>query len=235
MQVKRIEDMERQTGKCVIIAAGDLCAAEIRVSPGDLLIAVDGGMEYCERLGLKPDLVLGDFDSVKEGQLSRIAGWEREKPECVIRLQPEKDDTDTLAAIRLALERGYTDFLLYGATGGRRLEHTIANIQCLLFIRHHGAKGYLMGDEGICFVMEDEEVCFPASMEGYLSLFSMGERAQGVNIRGMKWELRDYDITNDFPIGISNEFIGQEAVVSVRQGQLLGIVTSATAFVCPHR
>ncbi|MDE5891519.1 MAG: thiamine diphosphokinase [Acetatifactor sp.] len=200
-------------------------AAEIRVSRGDLLIAVDGGMEYCERLGLKPDLMLGDFDSVKEGQLARIAGWEKENPERVIRLLPEKDDTDTLAAIRLALERGYTDFLLYGATGGRRLEHTIANIQCLLFIRHHGAKGYLMGDECICFVMENEEVCFPASTEGYLSLFSLGEKAQGVNIRGMKWELRDYDITNDFPIGISNEFTGHEAYVSVRQGQLLGIVT----------
>ena len=219
--------MGKKTGKCVIVAAGDMCAAELRISRGDMLIAVDGGMEYCERLGLKPDLVLGDFDSVKEEQLAQIAGWEKQHPECVIRLLPEKDDTDTLAAIRVALKRGYTDFLLYGATGGRRLEHTIANIQCLLFLRHHGAKGYLMDDRGICFVMENEEVCFPASMEGYLSLLSLGERAQGVNIRGMKWELDDYEITNDYPIGISNEFIGKEAVVSVRQGQLLGIITTS--------
>ena len=217
--------MGKQTGKCVIIAAGDMGIAEIEISCGDLLVAVDGGMEYCERLGLKPDLVLGDFDSAKEKQLARIAGLERQNPECVIRLSPDKDDTDTLAAIRVALERGYTEFLLYGATGGRRLEHTIANIQCLLFIRHHDAKGYLMDDRGICFVLENEEVRFPASMMGYLSLFTLGEKAQGVDIRGMKWELDNYEITNDYPIGISNEFTGQEAVVSVRQGQLLGIIT----------
>lgn len=125
--------MEKQAGKCIIVAAGDLSVAEINVSQGDLLIAVDGGLEHCERLALKPDLVLGDFDSVRDGQLAKIVRWEAESPGRVIRLKPEKDDTDTLAAIRLALKRGYRDFFLYGAMGGRRPEHTIANIQCLLF------------------------------------------------------------------------------------------------------
>lgn len=216
--------MGTQTGKCIIVAAGDLTVSKIEVSRGDLLIAVDGGLDYCGLLGLEPDLVLGDFDSAGETQLAQVALWEEHSPERVIRLKPEKDDTDTLAAIRVALERGYTSFLLYGATGGR-LEHTIANIQCLLFLKRHGAVGYLMDGLGMCFVMEDEEVRFRASMEGYLSLFSLGGKALGVNIRGMKYELEDAEITNDFPIGISNEFIGQEAVVSVRQGQLLGIVS----------
>ncbi|MBD5530374.1 MAG: thiamine diphosphokinase [Lachnospiraceae bacterium] len=216
--------MGTQTGKCIIVAAGDLTVSKIEVSREDLLIAVDGGLDYCGLLGLEPDLVLGDFDSAGETQLAQVALWEEQSPERVIRLKPEKDDTDTLAAIRVALERGYTSFLLYGATGGR-LEHTIANIQCLLFLKHHGAVGYLMDGLGMCFVMEDEEVRFRASMEGYLSLFSLGGKALGVNIRGMKYELEDAEITNDFPVGISNEFIGQEAAVSVRQGQLLGIVT----------
>ncbi len=227
--------MQIRTEKCIIVAAGELSAAEIEVVQGDLLIAVDGGLEHCERLGLEPDLVLGDFDSVKEGQLTQISQWEAKSPKRVIRLKPEKDDTDTLAAIRLALEQGYRDFLLYGAMGGRRPEHTIANIQCLLFLKHHGAVGYLVDGTGMCFVMENEEMRFQPSMEGYLSLFSLKEEALGVNIQGMKYELDNARITNDFPIGISNEFIGQEAVVSVRQGQLLGIVTSATAFVCPHQ
>ena len=227
--------MQIQTGKCIIVAAGELSVAEIEVVQGDLLIAVDGGLEHCECLGLKPDLVLGDFDSVKERQLTQISQWEAQSPGRVIRLKPEKDDTDTLTAIRVALERGYRDFLLYGAMGGRRPEHTIANIQCLLFLKHHGAVGYLVDGTEMCFVMENEEMRFQPSMEGYLSLFSLKEEALGVNIRGMKYELNNARITNDFPIGISNEFIGQEAVVSVRQGQLLGIVTSATAFVCPHR
>lgn len=216
--------MGTQTGKCIIVAAGDLTVSRIEVSCEDLLIAVDGGLDYCGLLGLEPDLVLGDFDSAGETQLARVALWEEQNPERVIRLKPEKDDTDTLAAIRVALERGYTSFLLYGATGGR-LEHTIANIQCLLFLKRHGAVGYLMDGLGMCFVMEDEEVRFRASMEGYLSLFSLGGKALGVNIRGMKYELEEAEITNDFPIGISNEFIGQEAVISVRQGQLLGIVS----------
>lgn len=220
--------MGKQTGKCIIVAAGDLSVTEIGVAQGDLLIAVDGGLEHCGRLGLEPDLVLGDFDSVEGDQLARIAEWDEKSPERVIRLKPEKDDTDTLAAIRLALRRGYRDFQLYGAMGGRRLEHTIANIQCLLFLKHHDAVGYLVDKGRMCFVMEDEEVRFPVSMEGYLSLFCLKEKALGVNIRGMKYELDNARITNDFPIGVSNEFTGQEAVVSVRQGQLLGIVTSGS-------
>ena len=216
--------METKRGKCIIIAAGDLTVSGIDVAEEDLVIVVDGGLEYCRVLGLEPDLVLGDFDSVGEELLAQVELWERESPQRVMRLKPEKDDTDTLAAIRMALDRGFTSFLLYGATGGR-LEHTIANIQCLLFLKHHGAVGYMMDGTGMCFVMEDEEVRFRASMRGYLSLFSLGGKTRGVNIRGMKYELRDTEITNDFPIGISNEFIGQEAAVSVAQGQLLGIVS----------
>lgn len=219
--------METKKGKCIIVAAGDLTVSEMDISEGDLVIAVDGGLEYCRALGVEPDLVLGDFDSVGEELLAQVELWERSDPERVVRLKPEKDDTDTLAAVRVALERGYNSFLLYGAMGGR-LEHTIANIQCLLFLRHHGAVGYMMDAGGMCFVLEDEERHFGASMRGYLSLFSLGEKAEGVNIRGMKYELNDATVTNDFPIGISNEFMGQEATVSVRQGQLMGIVTCQT-------
>lgn len=216
--------METKKGKCIIVAAGDLTVSKMDISEGDLVIAVDGGLEYCRALGVEPDLALGDFDSVGEELLAQVELWERSEPERVVRLKPEKDDTDTLAAVRVALERGFDSFLLYGAMGGR-LEHTIANIQCLLFLRHHGAVGYMMDAGGMCFVLEDEERHFGASMGGYLSLFSLGEKAEGVDIRGMKYELNDAVITNDFPIGISNEFIGQEAVVRVKQGQLLGIVT----------
>lgn len=212
-----------QTGRCIIIAAGDLTVSEIPVSEEDLLIAVDGGLDYCGLLGLDPDLAVGDYDSVSEKQLAKLDQWELQSPGRVMRLRPEKDDTDTLAAIRLALERGYSSFLIYGATGGR-LEHTIANIQCLLFLKHHGAGGYLMDGLGMIFVMENEEVRFQASMEGYLSLFALGEEASGVDIRGMKYELNNARIANDFPIGISNEFIGREASVCVQSGQLLGIV-----------
>lgn len=213
-----------QDRRCIIVAAGDMTVSEIAVQKEDLVIAVDGGLDYCSLLGLEPDLVLGDFDSVGEDRAEQIALWEKQSPERVIRLQCEKDDTDTLMAIKTALEKGCRHFLIYGATGGR-LEHTIANIQCLLYLKHHGAVGYLMDGTGMIFVLEDEEVRFKASMEGYLSLFSLGKEAVGVDISGMKYPLTDAVITNDFPIGISNEFAGQEAAVRVRSGQLLGIVT----------
>lgn len=210
--------------RCIIVAAGDMTVSEIPAREEDLVIAVDGGLDYCSLLGVEPDLVLGDFDSVGEDRAGQIAFWEKQCPERVIRLQCEKDDTDTLMAIKVALERGCDHFLIYGATGGR-LEHTIANIQSLLYLKHHGAVGYLMDGTGMIFVLEDEEVRFQASMEGYLSLFALGKEAAGVDISGMKYPLSDALITNDFPIGISNEFTGQEAAVRVRSGQLLGIVT----------
>lgn len=210
--------------RCIIIAAGDMTVSEVPIREEDLVIAVDGGLDYCSLLGLEPDLVLGDFDSVGEDRIRQIACWEEQCPERVIRLQCEKDDTDTLKAIKVALEKGCDHFLIYGATGGR-LEHTIANIQSLLYLKHHGAVGYLMDGTGMIFVLENEEVRFKASMEGYLSLFSLGKEAAGVDISGMKYPLSDAVITNDFPIGISNEFVGQEAAVRVRSGQLLGILT----------
>ncbi len=209
--------------KCIIIGAGDLTVGHVSVGKEDLVIAVDGGINYCGVLEIEPDIILGDFDSVNEAQREAILDMQKQAPDRVIVLKPEKDDTDMLAALRLGLEKGYDYFLLYGATGGR-LEHTIANIQCLLYLKAQGAVGYLMDGSGMIFVMKDEEVKLRANLEGYFSLFCLGKEAKGVTICGMKYELEDYTMTNDFPIGVSNEFIGQEATVSVRDGELVGIV-----------
>ncbi len=209
--------------KCIIIGAGDLTVGAIDVKEGDFVIAVDGGINYCGVLELEPDLILGDFDSVNEAQREAIHLMKEQAPDRVVVLKPQKDDTDMLAALRLGLEKGYDYFLIYGATGGR-LEHTIANIQCLLFLKNRNAVGYLMDGSGMIFVMKNEEVKLRANLEGYFSLFCLGKEARGVTMKGMKYELQDYTMTNDFPIGISNEFIGQEASVSVAEGELVGIV-----------
>lgn len=209
--------------KCIIIGAGDLTVGAIEVKEGDFVIAVDGGINYCGVLELEPDLILGDFDSVNEAQREAILLMKEQAPDRVVVLKPQKDDTDMLAALRLGLEKGYDYFLIYGATGGR-LEHTLANIQCLLFLKSRNAVGYLMDGSGMIFVMKNEEVKLRANLEGYFSLFCLGKEARGVTIKGMKYELQDYTMTNDFPIGVSNEFIGQEASVSVAEGELVGIV-----------
>jgi len=209
--------------KCIIIGAGDLTVGSVAVGEEDLVIAVDGGINYCGVLEIEPDIILGDFDSVNDAQREAILNMKEQIPDRVMVLKPEKDDTDMLAALKLGLEKGYDYFLLYGATGGR-LEHTLANIQCLLFLKNHGAVGYLMDGSGMIFVMRNEEVKLRANLEGYFSLFCLGKEAKGVTIKGLKYELEDYTMTNAFPIGVSNEFIGKEATVSVRDGELVGIV-----------
>ena len=210
-------------GRCIIVAAGDLTVGSVKVNDDDLVIAVDGGLGYCSVLELEPDLILGDFDSVSEQEREAIELLKAQIPERIIQLPDVKDDTDTLAAIRIGLENGYDRFLIYGGTGGR-LEHTFANIQCLLYLKNHNAVGYLMDGSGMICVLQNEEVKLKDNLEGYLSLFSLGKEAKGVTIRGMKYELDNATITNDFPVGISNEFIGQEALVKVEDGELLMII-----------
>ena len=207
-------------GKCIIIGAGDLTIGEIPVKEEDFVIAVDGGLGYCGILNVAPDIIIGDFDSVSDGEREAIATLEQEIPERIIRLKPEKDDTDMLAALKLALEKGYTEFRIYAATGGR-FDHTLANIQCLLYLKNHGATGYLVDGTGMILVLQNEAVHFNKKLEGYLSLFALGKEAKGVTIQGMKYTLDNYTMKNDFPIGISNEFVGEESVISVEDGELV--------------
>lgn len=211
------------TGKCIVIGAGELTVGEIQVTEGDLVIAVDGGLDYCDFLQLEPDLILGDFDSVSEKSAAVMEKLEAQIPERILRLPREKDDTDTLAALKEGLRRGYQEFRIYGGTGGR-LEHTLANIQCLLYLKRQGAAGYLMDGNGMIFVIENETVRFQKGLWGYLSLFAMSAEVRGVTIEGLKYPLDKAVIRNDFPIGVSNEFTGREAAITVEKGQLACVI-----------
>lgn len=212
-----------RAGNCIIIGAGDFTPMDIDVQEEDFCIAVDGGYLYCRMLGIIPGLIIGDMDSVDERMKEEIAEIKRISPDKVIFLSSEKDDTDTLAAIRLGLEKGYKRFRIYGAMGGR-IEHTIANIQCLSYLRNNGAKAYIMDTNVMMTLIKDETVEFRRSMEGYMSLFSLGDMAEGVTITGMKYPLDKATIRRDYPIGISNEFIGEKGSVTVEKGTLLLIL-----------
>lgn len=214
------------SGKCIVIGAGDLTLGEIPVGKEDYVIAVDGGLSYCGILGVEPDKVIGDFDSVSEKEREAISLLQEQVPDRIMTLQPEKDDTDMLAALKYGLELGYREFRIYAGTGGR-FDHTLANIQCLLWLKNHGAVGYLMDGAGMILVLQNEAVHFQRNLEGYLSLFSLGREAKGVTIQGMKYPLKDYTITNDYPIGISNEFQGAPATISVENGELVCMIQYA--------
>lgn len=210
--------------KCILIGAGDLTMGELTVANDDYVIAVDGGLSYCSILNVEPDLILGDFDSVSEQEKLAVEQLKRTVPEKICQLPVCKDDTDMLAAIKKGLELGYTDFRIYAATGGR-FDHTLANIQCLLYLKNHGAVGYLVDGTGMVLVLQNESVRFRKELEGTMSLFALTGEAKGVNIRGMKYPLENAVITNDFPIGISNEFIGEAAEVSVEDGELVCMIS----------
>lgn len=223
--------------KCVVIGAGELQDAEkekimecLQGGAGSvLLIAADGGMDYCRQMELVPDVCLGDFDSISPEE-----GEERSGKECrsqtgdvlTIRLPREKDDTDMLVALKYGMGQGCLEFHMFGGCGGR-LDHTIANLQCLVFLRRQSCRGYLYFQEGRAFVLKNEAVTFDPQEQGVLSLFAMGERAEGVTIKGLKYELTDAVLTNEFPVGVSNEFTGRNCSVSVKKGELLVILHSA--------
>jgi len=211
---ERFEAAVERKGKCILVCAGELDVSGIPVGEEDLLIAVDGGYAHCRALGLAPDVVIGDFDSLEGKYLPEIESGR------MIRLNPVKDDTDTLAALRYGLLEGYQSFHLFAAQGGR-LEHTIANLQCLSYLRNVGAAGYIWGASCVFLLLRDELVSFPAGLRGTLSIFAIDGRAEGVMEKGLKYELDDATVTGDFPIGVSNEFTGGQAQVSVRNGTLL--------------
>ncbi len=217
------ENILKREKTCHIICHGDVSFYDLNIDlqDGDICVAVDAGFYYCEPFGVDPDLIIGDMDSVKEkGEWSDIEEIMEENPEMVEILSTEKDDTDTLAAIKAGFARGYRRFCLFGALG-KRLDHTIANIQCLSYILNQGGKGYIMDGKMEITAIKNDTIRYAADSQGTLSLFALGERAEGVSIKGMKYLLEDAVVTNDFPIGISNEFIGEEAEITVRNGMLL--------------
>lgn len=195
---------------CYIAGAGVCSRLFLQAKEEDFVIAVDGGYEYLKED--RVDLAIGDFDSL--GYL----------PPCEERivLQQEKDDTDMLAALKEGLERGYRLFYIYGGLGGR-IDHSYANIQSLAYLAKHGARGYLFGADQTITMIQNEGIAFPEAMRGYLSVFSYGEKVESVTLKNLKYELTRGTLTDTFPLGVSNEFIGKRAQVSVRGGRLIVI------------
>ena len=196
---------------CVIFCAADFDALARPLAPGDYLLAADGGLAHFEKLGLKPNGIIGDFDSL---------GYVPTGAEV---FPVEKDDTDAMLAARKGLELGFRDFLFYGSMDGPRLDHTIANFQTLQFLADNGATGYLVGRDYIVTVIHEETISFQAGAEGILSLFCLGPDAEGVTIRGLHYPLEQGRLTSGFTLGVSNHFTGQAASITVEKGSILAM------------
>lgn len=179
-----------------------------KVDPDDLVIAADAG--YRQLGGIKPHLVVGDFDSL--GFVPR--------EEAVVELPVRKDDTDALFAVKLGLSRGFSRFVLLGSVGGR-LDHTLANIQALAYLTKRGARGVLVGENEKITMLQNGSLQFFGAPEGIVSVFAYGGTATGVTEECLTYPLDRATVTTDFPIGVSNEFTNRPARITVEDGCLL--------------
>ncbi len=205
---------------CFLYCAGKYYDGYITPREGDIKVAVDGGFKLCESLGITPDCIIGDFDSL--GSV----------PQNAIVLPREKDDTDTLAACKRYLSAGIKSFFLLGAVGGRD-EHTFANIQLLKFLSDRGAQGFMFGNDRTFTVIKDCEVTFGEEYEGYISVFSLSDESC-VSIKNLKYGLDNATLSNSYPLGVSNEFMGRSAKIRVMGGTLLLIFDRKGNFTLPY-
>lgn len=207
--------MKRSTPKCIIVGAGDFSKDFLSVAKEDYMIAADGGLEHLASVGITPRVWIGDMDSTKSFGTATTQSTIQ-----VIKMPREKDDTDTLAAIRLGITKGYKDFALYGMLGGR-LDHTLANISCLQFLKKQNARGILYGKDTIVLLLEKARLSFAENVWGMVSVFAWGKPATGVSEEGLLYEIENATLTPELPIGVSNELIGRRAAISVQSGTLL--------------
>lgn len=197
---------------CVIFGAGDIFAPRKKFGNADLVIAADGGYAAATDLGIEPDVIIGDFDSAPPPENTAAH---------VIKLNRDKDDTDMLAAVKLGLRRGYGTFVMYGGTGGARLDHTVANFGALAYLNSFGAQGFLVDRDSIATVITDGKFTLPKQARGTVSVFAYGGIATGVNLENLSYRLTDAELTPDYPIGVSNATDNGAGVISVKNGSLL--------------
>lgn len=196
-------------GKCIVFCAAEFDRLACPIEPEDYVIAADGGLQHTQALGIEPQEILGDFDSL--GYIPQDA-----------RVFPvEKDDTDAMLAARRGLALGFREFLYYGSLDGKRLDHTVANYQTLQYLADHGARGYLVGQDFLVTVVKEGRIFFPEGTEGVISVFCLGADARGVSLRGLYYPLEEGTLTAGFPLGVSNHFTGAPAEISVEAGSLL--------------
>ena len=197
---------------CYVVAACKENTEKIHIpsNKNDIIIAADGGYDILKSKNIIPDIIIGDFDSV-EADLSR---------ENIIKHPIEKDDTDTFLACKLGFEQDFKNFVIYGGVGGR-IDHTLANIQALLWVAKRGGRAFLIGNDVIMTVITDTSLSFSADFVGKISVFAQEMLAKGVNISGLKYSAENINLTPEFPLGVSNEFVGERAEISVKEGSLL--------------
>ena len=201
--------------RCVIIggaAIHDYPAVRKYLKEGDFIICCDSGLSHCASLAVTPDLIIGDFDSSP-----------RPDTELPVYAHPVmKDDTDTMLAVRHAVGKGIGRIFICCALGGR-FDHAFANIQTLAFAAKSGAVAHILSEDTRITVFPGGRFAFPRRAGWSFSCFSLSERCTGVSIKGAKFECDGSELTNHFPIGVSNVWAEDEIAISFDTGILMVI------------
>lgn len=199
--------------KCIIIGAGEFKESNIIIGKDDLVICADGGYHYAKMIGIIPDYLVGDFDSIENIHIDESIKQ--------IKLSPIKDETDIYMAIQIAIEKGCNEFYIYGALGGR-LAHTYANIQILYYLKQKNIKAILYNNNEIVEILHNESVSY-SNIKGFISLFSYTPSSI-ISIKNLKYELDRKEIFFDFPLGLDNEFMNEESSITIHEGYVLSII-----------
>ena len=197
---------------CYIVGAGEFYG-DFTPDSTDLVIAADGGYDSLLRLGKKYDVLLGDMDSVK----GEVEGKEK------LLFPVEKDETDSFLAYYEGVKRGYNKFMLFGGVGGR-IDHTFANLSLLIHGKNAGHDITLVADRYDIFAIKDEKITLSGTRGKTFSVFAFGESANGVYVKGAKYEADNITLTPDFPLGVSNRFLDCECEIEVKDGTLLVMI-----------
>lgn len=182
------------------------------------IICIDGGYDIALQHEFKTDLLMGDFDSIESKLPDNIPAEF---------FPPEKDYTDLELALKKAVDLGAQNVTVLGGIGGR-LDHTIANMQLLSSYTGKFKSLVMLDGRNKCFVVNgslDRQTVIPREDDSYLSIFSLTEKCIGVTMNGVKYQLENHTLTRDFPLGVSNEFKEKEAVLSIKDGALMVIIS----------
>ncbi len=196
---------------CYIFAAGDF-SGNLSKNGDDLIIAADAGYHHLKKIGIEADILLGDFDTI--GTLP--------EHENIISFPPEKDYTDTELAIMEGIKQGFNRFIICGALGGKRLEHTVANLSLAASYSQRGYDITLTDGNYYAKALTDGTFTFTGGERGFVSVFSISGKAEGVSEQNLKYGLENALLDASNPtLCVSNEFIGKQASISVKHGTVI--------------
>ena len=205
--------------RAAVVAGAPFAATDLELAAlhaADLLIAADSGARSLLRLGLSPQLVVGDLDSIDAATLERLRGQG-----VTVEVHPvRKDRTDTHLALLAALERGADDIALLGALGGTRPDHGMANILLLRNYAFAAVRLRLIEGRAETHVVR-EALELRGAPGDYVTLLALTEEVRGVTTEGLEWEVRDFTLHQGESLGVSNQLVSTYARVTIGKGVLL--------------